>query len=142
MKVDLFYNTERFTLEMRVYETAPDGMTRVMQPVDLVLAPVDLGAYVPPTFQFDGTKGWELLQAFANALQERGVRPDSVSVLKGELEATKKHLEHISEIERDMREIVKNAPHIIGVGERGIAAVQASNRVNVEYKFAEERNGK
>lgn len=54
---------------------------------------------VKPTLRIGGRESAEILKAFANAIQEHGIRTDQDAKISGLLEATKEHLS-------DMRRLV------------------------------------
>lgn len=70
-----------------------------------------------PTIFLEGKFGKEFLQAFANALHQKGIRPKAEPVLENEVSSIKYHLEDmrtlvferrtIDELKREIRELKK-----------------------------------
>ena len=77
-----------------------NGKTLYAKPIELVFEPIKLGDLIVPTIDLDFFTSKELLKALANGLQKVEVYPDKESQVKGELNATKYHLE-------DMRALLK-----------------------------------
>lgn len=78
-----------------------NGRMAVAKKVELVFEEVDEAAMTDPTIQLSPFWGESLLQAFAEALDEKGVKTDKDAKIEGTLEATRYHLE-------DMRTIALN----------------------------------
>jgi len=67
----------------------------VAEPIDLVMKLVTEGESAEPTLRLDSFAARALLQALTNAIDKEGIKPPSESYLKGELDATKYHLEDV-----------------------------------------------
>ena len=88
--VDLYFIEER-----------ADGKRSIVKPVQFEMETLKESQMIEtPTLRLNGMWGRQLLQAFSEALQKEGIKPESDSKLEGKLLATEYHLE-------DMRELLE-----------------------------------
>lgn len=78
-----------------VFTCEENGKTLIAKPIDLIFEPIQEGMSIQPTLKMDCFTSTELLKALANGLQLAEVYPDKESQVKGELNATKYHLEDL-----------------------------------------------
>ena len=67
----------------------------VAKPVELEWVEQEPGTIAEPTLVLDGFWAEEFLRAFAEALDEKGIRTDKDARIEGNLEATRYHLEDL-----------------------------------------------
>lgn len=71
------------------------GQWMIAKPVTFEFTPVKEGEQNPATMSFAPELATEFLNAMSKALDDRGIKPDSVAKVEGRLEATRHHLEDI-----------------------------------------------
>lgn len=77
-----------------------EGKRFAAKPVELVFEEIVPAMMVSPTLELSHWTANEMLQALSDALAEKDIQPHKESRVRGELDATKYHLE-------DMRKLLK-----------------------------------
>ena len=98
-KVSIYKEPWNNALSITLWEER-DGRIFVANPVNLTFSETKQGYTTDPTMRFDHFSGPALLKAFAEALDQNGVKTDSDAKLLGTILAKDKHLE-------DLRHLLK-----------------------------------
>ena len=89
-----------WTLGYEVYISCQEGKkVFVAEPVEFNFKEIELGGHCEPSLVIEHPFAKQFMKAFLDALEGQGIESDSVSRLKGTMEASKYHLE-------DMRRLV------------------------------------
>lgn len=93
MKLKFYFDNHPAYDQVRIFLVGEDanGKKSLCKPMEMIFEEVNPGLIQEPTLTVSGFMSREFLPALANALAEAGYRHESTD--KGELLATKKHLE-------------------------------------------------
>lgn len=98
-KVSIYKEAWNDGLSLTLWEER-DGRIFVANPVNLTFSEAKQGYTTDPTMRFDHFSGPALLKAFAEALDQNGMKTESDAKLSGTISAQSKHLE-------DLRHLLK-----------------------------------
>jgi hypothetical protein len=100
MKIFITQNVWADTYDIHILEEGYNGKRYMAEPMELKFKEYVEGNIEPPTLKISRVFGREtnFLQAFSDALAKCGYKPKSVEENKGELKATKYHLEDMRKL--------------------------------------------
>jgi len=100
MKVFVKYNPVIDTTEIYITEKDSKGRKFVAKPMNLEFEPMDSGKHHEPSLTISApfNDATDFLKNLATALTKAGYQPEVEQELKGELKATKYHLEDLRQL--------------------------------------------
>lgn len=112
VKVYINHDDYGYTLGIYVFKNLPDGRREY---VESLRHPQRVKVYgegpiekpLKPTIFIEGEFGKQFLQALADELYAKGIKPHAKPVLENELESTKYHLEDMRKIQEDQSKMIE-----------------------------------
>jgi len=98
MKVKILHNPLTDDYDIYVFNRLPDGKIEVAKPVEFIMETREEAEIIKPTFSLNALQGSSFLKSFFDELIESGFTAPAEEQLKGELGATKYHLEDLRKL--------------------------------------------